>query len=65
MSRETVRPLGPPERVGDLFELHRVAGIQLRVLPHLHDSWDAGVASTLAYSAIRLRNALPRPTAGS
>ncbi len=64
VSRETVRPLGQPERVGDLFELHRVAGIQLRVLPHLHDFWDAVVASTLAYSGIRLRNALPRPTAG-
>jgi hypothetical protein len=61
VSRETVRPLGPPELVGDLFALHRSAGIQLRVLPHLHDFWDAVTASTLAYSGIRLRNALPRP----
>jgi hypothetical protein len=32
-----VAPLGPPERVGNLFELDAAAGIQLRVLPHLHD----------------------------
>jgi hypothetical protein len=61
VSRETVHPLAPPELVGDLFELHRAAGIQLRVLPHLHDFWDAVIASSLAYSGIRLRNALPRP----
>lgn len=56
-----VTPLGPPERVGDLFDLHATAGIQLRVLPHLHDFWDAVIASTLGFSGIRLRNALPRP----
>ena len=55
-----VEPLGPPERVGDLFELHAEAGIQLRVLPHLHDFWDAVVASTLEFSGIRLRNAVAR-----
>lgn len=62
VSRVTVRPLGPPERVGDLFALHGAAGIQLRVLPHLHDFWDGVGASTLAWSGIRPRNALPRPS---
>jgi hypothetical protein len=54
-----VRPLGPPERVGDLFALHEEAGIELRVLPRLWPLWDAIVASTLGFSGIRLRNALP------
>jgi hypothetical protein len=55
-----VEPLGPPERVGDLFELHADAGIQLRVLPRLHEFWDAVTASTLEFSGIRLRNAVAR-----
>ncbi len=54
-----VRPLGPPERVGDLFALHEEAGIELRLLPRLWPFWDAVVASTLGFSGIRLRNALP------
>ncbi|MFI6827988.1 DUF6886 family protein [Kribbella sp. NPDC050241] len=54
-----VRPLGPPERVGDLFELHDEAGIQLRVLPRLHDFWAETTTSTLEWSGIRLRNARP------
>jgi hypothetical protein len=52
-----VRPLGPPEPVGDLIRPHEAAGIQLRVLPTLWDFWDAVVASTLDFSGIRLRNA--------
>jgi Family of unknown function (DUF6886) len=60
VSTAEVAPLGPPERVGDLFELHDRAGIQLRVLPHLHGFWDAVIASTLGFSGIRLRNARPR-----
>jgi hypothetical protein len=56
-----VEPLGPPERVGNLFELHAEAGIQLRVLPQLHDFWAAVITSTLEFSGIRLRNAVPRP----
>jgi hypothetical protein len=55
-----VRPLGPPERVGDLFTLHEEAGIELRVLPRLWPLWDTIVASTLGFSGIRLQNALPR-----
>jgi hypothetical protein len=54
-----VVPLGPPERVGNLFTLHAEVGIQLRVLPNLHAFWAEVVASTLEYSGIRLRNALP------
>jgi len=54
-----VRPLGPPEPVGDLFALHEEAGIELRVLPRLWPLWDAIVASTLGFSGIRLRNAQP------
>lgn len=60
VATEAVEPLGPPERVGDLFELHAEAGIQLRVLPQLHEFWDAVVASTLEFSGIRLRNAVAR-----
>lgn len=56
-----VRPLGPAERVGDLFALHEEAGIELRVLPSLWTFWDAVTASTLGFSGIRLRNAAPRP----
>jgi uncharacterized protein DUF6886 len=59
-----VRPLGPPERVGDLFALHEEAGIELRVLPRLWPLWDAIVASTLGFSGIRLRNAQPDQRAG-
>jgi hypothetical protein len=55
-----VVPLGPPERVGNLCDLHAEAGIQLRVLPNLHAFWDAVITSTLEFSGIRLRNALPR-----
>ncbi|MGW5053072.1 DUF6886 family protein [Actinokineospora sp. NPDC004072] len=52
-----VTPLGPPERVGDLFALHEEAGIQLRVLPALQPFWAAVVTTTLGFSGIRLRNA--------
>jgi hypothetical protein len=55
-----VTPLGPPEPVGDLLALHEEAGIQLRVLADLWPFWDAVVGSTLGFSGIRLRNALPR-----
>ncbi len=64
ISTHTVRPLGPPEPVGDLLALHEAAGIQLRVLPHLHDFWAAVITSTLGFSGIRLRNAAPPPRAG-
>jgi hypothetical protein len=57
-----VEPVGPPEPVGDLLDLHRRAGIQLRVLPELWRFWDAVVASTLGWGGIRLGNAHPRPS---
>lgn len=60
VSTRTVRPLGPAERVGDLFAQHEEAGIQLRVLPDLWPFWDRVTASTLGFSGIRLRNACPR-----
>jgi hypothetical protein len=60
VSTEPVEPLGPPEPVGDLLACHAAAGIQLRVLPNLWPFWDAAVTSTLAFSGIRLRNAIPR-----
>ncbi|MFI0720024.1 DUF6886 family protein [Streptomyces sp. NPDC021224] len=57
----TVVPLGPAEPVGDLLRLHEDAGIQLRVLPTLHDFWSTVTATTLGFSAIRLRNAVGGP----
>jgi hypothetical protein len=47
--------------VPDLFALHEAAGIQLRVLPNLWPFWQAVTGSTLGFSGIRLRNALPAP----
>ncbi len=61
VATEPVVPLGPAERVGDLFELHEKAGIALRVLPNLWPFWDAVRASSLEWSGIRLRNAVARP----
>lgn len=52
-----VEPLGPPEPVSDLIELHEEAGIQLRVLDNLWPFWNQVTASTLEFSGIRLRNA--------
>ncbi len=63
VSTRTVRPLGPAERVGDLFDLfdlHAEAGIQLRVVSSLWPFWDRVVASTLGFSGIRLANGCPR-----
>lgn len=62
VTTETVVPLGPPVRVGNLLDLHREAGIQLRLLDNLHPFWDEVIASTVEFSGIRLRNARPRPT---
>jgi hypothetical protein len=60
VATEPVDPLGPPEPVGNLFELHEQAGIQLRVLPNLWPFWDEVVASTLGFGGIRLSNAASR-----
>jgi len=65
MSRAAVDPL---ELVGidDLIGRHAKAGILLRAVKNLWPLWDAVLASTLEFSGIRLRNAVPRPvpTAG-
>jgi hypothetical protein len=65
VATEPVEPLGPPDPVGDLFDHHAEAGIQLRVLDNLWPFWDAVTASTLDFSGIRLRNASPRPSGPS
>jgi len=57
---EPVEPLGPAEPLGDLFAIHAAAGIQLRVLANLWEFWDAAVASSLEFSGIRMRHAIPR-----
>lgn len=59
VSTRTVRPLGPPDSAGDLLALHEAAGMQLRVLPRLDGLWAAVAASSLGFSGIRLRNAVP------
>ena len=60
MSRESVDAL---ERVtiDDLAGRHAAAGIPLRTMPNLWPVWDGVVASTLEFSGMRLRNAIPRP----
>ena len=61
VAEEAVEPLGPAEAVGSLLACHEAAGIELRVFDNLWAYWDAVVASTVAFSGIRLRNARPRP----
>lgn len=61
VATQPVLPLGPPEPVGSLLQRHEEAGIQLRVLPNLWPFWDTVITTTLSWSGIRLRNALPRP----
>lgn len=60
VAQHPVEPLGPAEPVGDLLRLHAEAGIQLRVLDNLWPFWDNVTASSVDFSGIRLRNALPR-----
>ena len=55
-----VTPLGPAEPVGDLLALHEAAGIQLRLVANLWAFMDEVVASSLAFSGIRLRYAKTR-----
>lgn len=52
-----VRPLAPPDRVGDLFRLHAEAAIELRVQADLRPYCNAVTASTLGFSVIRMHNA--------
>lgn len=59
IATEPVRPLAPPDPIGDLFRVHAEAGIELRVMTNLWPYCDAVVASTLGFSAIRMHNAQP------
>jgi hypothetical protein len=61
VSTEPVTPLGAAEPVGDLLELHREAGIQLRLVDTLWPWWDAVIASSVGFSGIRLRNGIGFP----
>ena len=58
LSQETVTPLSVAP-VGDLLTALRDADVEIRVTPSLWPFWDAVVASTVHFSGIRLRNALP------
>jgi hypothetical protein len=58
-----VEALGPAEPVGDLLELHRAAGIQVRLVDNLWPWWEAVIESTVEFSGIRLRNAASAPAA--
>ncbi len=57
VASETVRPLAPPEPVGDLIALHADADIELRLVPSLVRLWAEVTASSLRFSGIRLHNA--------
>jgi hypothetical protein len=60
VSREPVVPV-KVEVVDDLLAVLLGRGVELRFVPNLWSLRDAVIASTLRYSLIRLRNALPRP----
>jgi hypothetical protein len=59
-SRATIEPLDLVA-IDDLLGRHAVAGIALRTEANLWPLWDGVIVSTLEFSGIRLRNALPRP----
>jgi hypothetical protein len=58
ISRAAAEPL-ELRQLGDLVRLHEEAGIELRTLPNLWPLWNEVVASSLEFSGMRLRNALP------
>jgi hypothetical protein len=60
LSREPVEPVELVE-LGDLLSRHVAAGIELRVVENLWPLWDRVIASTVEFSGMRLRNAVPRP----
>jgi hypothetical protein len=64
ISHATVEPL-ELLAIDDLAGRHSAAGIGLRTEPNLWPVWDEVVTSTLEFSGIRLRNALPRPGAST
>lgn len=61
LSREPVEPVELVE-LGDLVLRHERSGIELRPVANLLLTWDRIAASTLEFSGIRLRNAVPVPT---
>ena len=60
MSREAVEAIERTS-IGNLVGRHAAAGIPLRTVANVWPLWDAVVASTLEFSGMRLRNALPHP----
>ena len=58
VTREAVEPLRVTP-LGDLLARHAAAGIELRIVPDLHELWQRVIASTLEFSGIRLRNLQP------
>jgi len=64
VSRETVDPLDVVE-IDGLIGRHAAAGIVLHGVPNLWPLWEDVIASTLEFSGIRLRNALPLPAGAS
>ena len=60
VARSAVEPL-EVRALGDLVGLHAHAEIELRPLRNLWPTWNEVVASTLEYSGMRLRYALPEP----
>jgi hypothetical protein len=61
VSREPVVPTGV-QVVEDLLAALLGRGVELRFVPDLWSLRDAVVSSTLQFSLIRMRNALPRPS---
>jgi hypothetical protein len=60
VSTQPVRPIAPPELVGDLLAVHHRAGIELRLAANLWRCVDAWMETSLGCSAIRMANASPR-----
>jgi len=58
VSTETVVPLELVE-LGDLLARHEAAEIRLRAVSSIRPLWERVVASTLEFSGIRLRKAVP------
>jgi uncharacterized protein DUF6886 len=54
VSDEVVHPVGPPDPLPPLLELHERARIQLRVMDSLWPWWEAVIGSSLGFSGIRL-----------
>ena len=61
VSREPVVP-ARVQVVDDLLAALLGRGVELRLVPDLWSLRDAVVSSTLQFSLIRMRNALPRPS---